>query len=328
MMIHASSKTDEIMSRYRPIAPKPELPIMENPTTPKKIQLSPPTRARKKSKAGISPRTHKRARTHLVKIPYPCQIASLSTKPQLDLSHGFPQFPIPSLGFNGTLEKPLATLSLLQYPSSVPFVARSVLESDGMNPYSQLGEKVMELNSKAGIPQERDMLQKLQLSTSSTVIAPQAVRPIYSSISVGNISECPSITPTTQVSKRQEEVEDEVESEALPAVVSDSNNRVRLANSAYNEMVGQPECPWLDSMVGGSACERISGEVMLDLADSKVPVSLNSFSCRVKIEWGSNGLKNSIIAPCDVSRLSCDTKDYLLTWRFNTREASESNSKA
>ena len=49
--------------------------------------------------------------------------------------------------------------------------------------------------------------------------------------------------------KKSEEVEEEVDSEALPGVISDSNNKVRLANSAYKKMVGQPKCPWLDSMV-------------------------------------------------------------------------------
>ncbi|XVE70204.1 hypothetical protein DITRI_Ditri10aG0054000 [Diplodiscus trichospermus] len=52
-----------------------------------------------------------------------------------------------------------------------------------------------------------------------------------------------------QLLKKQKEIEEEVESKAFPAFISDSNNKVRLANFAFKEMVGQLECPWLDSMI-------------------------------------------------------------------------------
>nr|CAD1832446.1 unnamed protein product [Ananas comosus var. bracteatus] len=44
-------------------------------------------------------------------------------------------------------------------------------------------------------------------------------------------------SPPGPIPAKPEVVEEEVESETLPAVVSDSRNRVRLANSAYKEMV-------------------------------------------------------------------------------------------
>jgi hypothetical protein len=190
-------------------------------------------------------------------------------------------------------------------------------------------QKVIDLNILAEIPEEDDLLQQLQAPPTTgsinNVIAPQPIRPVGSSISVGSINEDRSLTPAVQ--KKPEEVEEEVESEALPAVISDSNNKVRMANSAYKEMVGQPECSWLDSMVASSS-KRISGEVMLHLSDSSVPVSSsNGFSCWVRIEWGSEGKKSSINAFCDVIRLSCESKNYLFTWRFHThtREASQSS---
>lgn len=185
-------------------------------------------------------------------------------------------------------------------------------------------------------PEEKDFLQKLQGgSTSTNVITPQAVRPVGSSITVWSIKEEPDSTPGV-VGKKADEVEKEVESEVLPIVVSDSNNRVRLVNSAYKEMVGQPECSWLDSMVTcdgkhgglGIACKRICGEVVLRIPDSGVPLSSNGFSCLARIEWGTGGEKESVEAICDAMRLYCESKDYLLAWRFRANEASECTSHA
>ncbi|XP_010274490.1 PREDICTED: uncharacterized protein LOC104609803 [Nelumbo nucifera] len=360
----SSSKTDEIMSRYRPIAPKPQIPmhpILESPTAPKNFSShlrARPTVSRKRSRTGISPATNKRTRAHLRGFSSLYHTASLAKNTLLGLSlqgfaHGFLRFPIPTPGFgpSPSMEEPTAkpsnpvTLPLLPCPSPVPVAAQSVPEMDSTNPYcSQNEEKLLDLNSRIEIPEEKDLLQKLQEPPNDllrrmqeppscrSVITPQPVRPIGSSISVVFISENPTPTFNMHTSKRPEEVEEEVESEALPAVVSDSNHKVRLANSAYKEMVGQPECPWLDATydgrLRGSACKRISGEVMLDIPGLKVPVSSNGFSCRVTIEWGSNGKKCSINAPCDVIRLSCESKDYLFTWKFHTSEASKSSFNA
>ncbi|XP_059462041.1 uncharacterized protein LOC132191037 [Corylus avellana] len=191
---------------------------------------------------------------------------------------------------------------------------------------------VIDLNSLAEISEEKDLLRQLQAPPTGSinnVIAPQpqAIRPVGSSISVGSINEDPNPSLTPVVQKKPKEVEEEVESEALLAVISYSNNKVRMANSAYKEMEGQPECSWVDSMVASSS-KRISGEVMLHLSDSSVPVlSSNGFSCWVRIEWGSEGKQSSINALCDVIRLSCESKNYLFTWRFHThtREASQSS---
>ncbi|XP_010274397.1 PREDICTED: uncharacterized protein LOC104609720 [Nelumbo nucifera] len=358
----SSSKTDEIMSRYRPIAPKPHIPIhplLDGPTTLK--NLSPrlptrPSRARKRNRTGISPATLKRAGMHLRGFSSPCHTLSLAKNALLGLSlqslaHGFLSFPTstPSIGIGASLEEAtakashLATLTFLSRPCSVPVAAKSTPEMDGINLCSsQTEEKILDLNTSIDIPEERnllhepppeDPLQKLQEPPNCpSVITPQPVRPIGSSISVGFISEYPSPSCAMRTTKRPEEVEEEVESEALPAIVSDSNNRVRLANSAYKEMVGQPECPWLDATYDGASrgrpCKRIGGEVMLDIPGSNVPIYSNGFSCRVRIEWGTNGKKSSITAPCDVIRLSCNSKNYLFTWRFHTSETSEGSSNA
>lgn len=331
-----TAKTAEIMSRYRPIAPKPDL-VLTNPTSDggggggglsesEKISQSPylrnvwanlqarPTRTRKRGRTSLGPPTLKRSRSvHFFGlVPSPSHLTPAQTLSIHGFGHG-PEAQSPST---------LVTLPLLP----CPIMAQAQAHENG----SQNG--VIDLNRLAEVTEERDFL-KLQspISSSPIVIAPQPVRPVGSSISVGSINEessgSTSSNPTSQVlpKKKREEVESEVESEELPTVVSDSNNKVRLANSAYKEMVGQPECPWLDSMVAVSSCKRIGGEVMLQFSDTEsLPVKSNGFSCWVKIEWGSS----SVHAFCEVMRLSCESKDYLFEWRFHTTEASESGSKA
>ncbi|GLT77382.1 hypothetical protein SLA2020_489760 [Shorea laevis] len=132
------------------------------------------------------------------------------------------------------------------------------------------------MNRVVELAEEKDLLLQLRGPTpSSSVIAPQPIRSVGSSISVRCISKDPGLTLPVQFTKRLEEVEEEVESDTLPAVISDFNNKVRLANSAYKEMIGRPECPWLNYMVttdgkmGRHSCNRISGEIMLHLSDSR-----------------------------------------------------------
>ncbi|CAD6217444.1 unnamed protein product [Miscanthus lutarioriparius] len=169
------------------------------------------------------------------------------------------------------------------------------------------------------VPVERDLLRKL---LEPKVISPRAVRPVCSAIHVGCIHRT-GATCTDAVSKTAVQVEAELEVDALPAVVSDSSNRVRLVNDAYKEMVGQPECPWLDALAATS--RRISGEVALVVAgQSSLPETYGAFTCTAKIEWEDDGKLTSIAVPCDVSRLHCESRDYLFTWRFRTADANAS----
>ncbi|KAE8714388.1 hypothetical protein F3Y22_tig00110198pilonHSYRG00283 [Hibiscus syriacus] len=338
-----TAKTAEIMSRYRPIAPKPEVPanaVDESSAMSQVIRQSPylrnlwprlqdrPSRTRKRGRAALSPPTFKRAKTHVTGLPSPLTSTSSPAKNLFlrGFSHGTQLSDVNNFVVDGggleissTPPASLVTLPLLPCP---PIVSNlSCMESRAGD------DQVIDLNSVAEIPEEKDLLKQLQGDPfSSSVIAPQPIRLVGSTISVGCITENPNLTSPMQVLKKPEEAEEEVESEALPAVVSDSNNKVRLANSAYNEMIGQPECPWLNSMVRGGG-KRICGEVMLRLSDSRVPLESNGFSCWTRIEWGSEGKKKSIKALCDVIRLSCQSNDYLFTWRFHTnnkREASQS----
>lgn len=338
-----TAKTAEIMSRYRPIAPKPEIPT--SPTSESsKIAQSPylrnlwpqlqarPTRTRKRGRAAISVSPPmKRPRSHVV---FGLSSPSHGTSPAKNLSlhgfsHGVPlprQLHLPNMSaVTVNMENPSITVgdsSLVTLPL-LPDTPRT----DPSTPVPP----VIDLNKVADISEENDVVLRLQgpnAATFSPVIAPQPVRPVGSSISVGFINEDPNLAKVAQlITKKPEEVEEEVESDALPAVISDSNNKVRMANSAYKEMVGQPECSWLDTMVSGSsgACKkRICGEVMLNFngpAGGPMMRSTNGFSCWVRIEWGNEAgkKKNSVNAFCDVVRLSCESKDYVFSWRFHTR---------
>ncbi|KAL7245407.1 hypothetical protein ACSBR2_000688 [Camellia fascicularis] len=323
-----TSKTAAIMSRYRPIAPRPDTPIDpisdDTSSLSQKIKNSPylrkvwpnlqarPTRTRKRGRTSLAPPAIKRPKTqHLFTLSPPPP----PPPPHSSSMHGFSSH---ALQFN-TL--PQSSSSLVTLPLLPEIDLNRVVDD---------------------VPEEKDFLQQFQPGGGPIrVITPQPVRPVGSSITVGSINKDADLNLGARVRKKREEVEEEVESEALPAVVSDSNNKVRLANSAYKEMVGQPECSWLDSMVvacegrlGGSACKRICGEVVLRFSEtSSVPISSspNGFSCSAKIEWGSNGKKNSssVHAFCDVMRLCCESKDYHFAWRFHTtREASQSGSNA
>ncbi|XP_050228906.1 uncharacterized protein LOC126678077 [Mercurialis annua] len=342
-----TEKTAEIMSRYRPIAPKPEgsaNSLGDTPSMSQKIRQSPylrnlwpqlqarPTRTRKRGRAALSPPIMKRPRTtHILGVSSTGHVISPARHLSLQgFAHGLSQLSVP--GFVGvntnnldTAPSDLVTLSLL--PCQSP-------EISCMEPRREI---LIDLNTVAEIPEEKDLLQQLQNTPTSNVISPRPIRPVGSTISVGCITETLNSTQPIQLSKKPEEVEEDIESDALPIVVCDSNYKVRLANSAYTEMVGQPECSWLDSMVtgdnrfGGSSCKRICGEVILHLADSKVPPSSsNKFCCWVNIEWGHEGKKKALTAFCDVIRLSCQSKDYLFAWRLHTqsKECFESNTNA
>ncbi|QCD99040.1 hypothetical protein DEO72_LG7g319 [Vigna unguiculata] len=346
------AKTAEIMSRYRPIAPKPE--TTPNPMTEGSSSLpkqSPylrnlwpqlqarPTRTRKRGRTPFTllPSTLKRQRTHILGYcsPPPCHVTSSPAK-NLSLQ-GFPTPPLPlphpnhGLGVlnrgmqnNNLITPGLVTLPLLPCSPGGPAPNLDSITTT-MKP---CGGGMIDLNTKLSVPEEIDLLQQLQKPVSNNVIQPHAVRPIGSSITVVCMREDTTLPPVARTPKGSREVEDQAESEALPVVISDSQHRVRMANSAYKEMVGEPVCPWLDATVtaGGSGnmqCKRISGEVALNLCGSNIPTSANGFSCWVRIEWPSEQKKCCVNAFSEVMKLTCESRDYLFTWRFHTRRTRE-----
>ncbi|CAN4122546.1 unnamed protein product [Withania somnifera] len=336
----STSKTAEIMARYRPIAPKPEAstsPGSEDNSggLPPNIQKSPflrnvwpqlqarPTRTRKRGRTALGPLSMKKARANYFpagQFPTYHQVmtASPSYRPNV-----VPQYTlIPNLvplkcGLGTPVTTPSNSVTLPLLSCTTTTLPMLVETSSGEESVG------IDLNLAADVPEELDFMPQLQGPKGPSVITPQPVRPVGSSISIGCINEeAPDDGGRNKKSmKKPEEVEEEVEAEALPAVVSDSKNKVRLTNSAYKEMVGQPECRWLDYMAG-NACKRIGGEVMLEFVNScSVPMSSNGFTCWVKIEWGAaQGKKNSVKAFCSAVKLACQTKDYVFEWRFHTTE--------
>ncbi|GER31100.1 2-oxoglutarate dehydrogenase E1 component [Striga asiatica] len=276
------------MSRYRPIAPKPDTP---NPNSAADgDQKSPylrtvwahlqsrPTRTRKRGRAAaFSPASVKRSRACLVHpLAYHNLAANLKFVPVgccLD-----------------------SAVTLLADSVELPLLRRK--------------EKEIDLNlTAAAEEEERD------IPVGPVVVSPKPIRPVGSSVVVESISGDPR---RFAAAKGADAVEEMVEAERAPAIVSDSRDRVRMCNAAYRELVGQPECGWLDCTGGGGACRRIGGGIWLRFAGSEVEKCEHGFSGRVRIEWESGeGVKNKCVrAFCEGLKLECMAKDYQFMWRF------------
>ncbi|KAK1405631.1 NADH-ubiquinone oxidoreductase-related-like protein [Heracleum sosnowskyi] len=307
-----SSKTAEILARYRPIAPKPpDNDLTDNNTNtnsnpsgmPEKIRDSGyvrsvwphhearPTQSRKRGRALLGPRRSKH-------------------------SYAFSPYVSPK-SLSAFLASPNVVLP--NYTMAASTVQATV--------------KDLDLNMH--VPVEKDLLKQLQAKEvqvqSGGVVAPRPVKLVSSAITV-HPQTVSNQEVAVQSRSKAKEIEDEVESEALPAVISDSKNKVRLANSAYNKLVGQPECCWLDSIArgtggdgcGGKAvtCHKICGEVRLQLPDTGVEEFVstsNGFFCLVVIEWGNSECKSSITTIGEAVRLFCESRDYMFAWRFHTQ---------
>ncbi|XP_076919351.1 uncharacterized protein LOC143580118 [Bidens hawaiensis] len=322
-----TAKTAEIMARYRPIAPKPagssgggggstgvddgsgsgsgsgsSLPSM-SPTIRQSPYLrniwphlqSRPTRTRKRGRTSLGPppTSFKRPRTLLQGLSPPFHVTS----------------------------SPARTLAIQSFAptTTATFVTLPLLQPHHM----QTHPDAIDLNKTVEIPEEKDLLAQLQKPPAAAVISPKPIRLIPSTLSIKAIK--PNNIPVSEVSmmRTSEDIERELESLAVPAFVSDSNNQVRLVNSSYQAMLGQPECGWVQSMA--ATCNSICGNVVIkfmDLEDEEVMKA--GFSCLARVEWGTNGKKNvSVNAFCEVVKLACESKDYKFAWRFHTRQASE-----
>ncbi|TVU38187.1 hypothetical protein EJB05_11543, partial [Eragrostis curvula] len=309
-------KANEILARFRPIAPKPAMAVSPAQAVAEGVaatnrvlcQLqSRPCRARKRGRQGLaapaaSPTTSPAAKRKRAAAPYP---------------------PLPCAA---TTEAVATAPTRAHVSVAVPAGGGACVPIAPRPPAAAISDDVAEEEEVRDVPVERDLLRKL---LEPKVISPRAVRPVGSTIRVESIHlrATDADAAAAVVSKTAAEVEAELEADALPAVVSDSSNRVRLVNDAYKEMVGQPECPWLRAVAAAS--RRISGEVVLAVAvdpdqASSLPDSHGFFACTARIEWERGGKCTSVSAPCDVSRLQCESRDYLYTWRFRTSDADAS----
>ncbi|CAN6205909.1 unnamed protein product [Urochloa humidicola] len=315
-------KANEILARFRPIAPRPALAAAAAAASPAAAEgvvaanrvlcqlQSRPCRARKRGRPTVVPVSPKS-----------------SSPPQPAAKRKRAAAPYPPLRCAAATDAVVATATRAVHvsvavPGSACLPLASLPPATVVSDDLQVKVAAAAEEEERDVPVERDLLRKL---LEPKVISPRAVRPVCSTIHVERIHRTGTTTTraATVVSKTAAEVEAELEADALPSVVSDSSNRVRLVNDAYKEMVGQPECPWLDAVAAAS--RRISGEVVLVVADpAPLPELHGVFTCTARIEWEYGGKCTSILVPCDVSRLQCDSRDYLFTWRFRTADADAS----
>lgn len=303
-------KANEILARFRPIAPKPSSSLAAQAAVAEGVvgatnrvlcQLqSRPCRARKRGRPGL--------------VPPPSPTAAAKRKRAAA--------PYPPLRCAAAPTDAVATATRADAHVSVVVPAASAAACVPVTVGSEGFVAAAKVDELRDVPVERDLLRKL---LEPTVISPRAVRPVGSTIRVESITRRTTDPTAPAVSKKQTagDVEAELEADALPAVVSDSCSRVRLVNEAYKEMVGQPECPWLRAVAAAS--RRISGEVVLAVADAEQAALPEShgvpLACTAKIEWECDGKCTSVSVPCDVTRLQCESRDYLYIWRFRTSDA-------
>ncbi|GER40216.1 hypothetical protein STAS_16873 [Striga asiatica] len=304
---HGPDRTAQIMSRYRPIAPRPDS-LKPNSATDdggaaaaadhSGIRKSPylrtvwahlqarPTRTRKRGRAAsFSPPSLKRARTCLQGL-IPPMAGNLAA------SWNF-------VPINCCLDTAVTTLA---ESVELPLLRDSPLIPAAVEDKEK--EKEIDLNLSMA-SEEPDLKVR-----PAGVISPRPVRPVGSTVVVEGIS---SEIRRLPAAMGAEEVEEIVEAEVLPAIVSDSSNKVRMCNAAYKELVGQPECGWLERAGGGGACRRIGGGIWLRC---NVERWLHGFSGWVRIEWERDGLKRCVRASCEALKLECAAKDYQFLWRF------------
>uniref|UniRef100_A0A7N0SXK0 Uncharacterized protein n=1 Tax=Kalanchoe fedtschenkoi TaxID=63787 RepID=A0A7N0SXK0_KALFE len=368
----SAAKTAEIMSRYRPIAPKP----MEGGAVAvqggdgcggggsgggsvagmsEKIRQSPylrnlwpklqarPTRTRKRGRmigVSVTPSAFKRTSPPQAVASRGAAAAFLGLAPPLQYYAVKSGWFGPGFVASGAVERAAsAPAAAAERLVTLPLLPSSRASSSS----PERSKGIIDLNSMVeATPEEKGLTLQLRgpsesSACSGSVISPRPIRPVGSCIiviSVNTVNEVNAHTPASFTSvngvnaakiyaslKNPNEVEAEIEAEVLPAIVTDSKNRVRLTNSAYNEMVGQPECMWLGSMGGGG---RIGGEVVIKTAGAVSAASdclTGGFKAQVRIEWGSGGgrrRKAAVDACCDVERLRCVSKDYVFAWRFGT----------
>ncbi|KAL2642979.1 hypothetical protein R1flu_010566 [Riccia fluitans] len=152
-----------------------------------------------------------------------------------------------------------------------------------------------------------------------TVIAPQPIRPVGSTLTVSTITRNNLVA--SPVTDSLECVKEQLEASAMPAIITDYRDRVRFVNSAYKQMVGQPECPWL-STVGKKTVRdnaqhsRLTGEVVLTCKENLEQLAA-AFSCRLLVQWGNQGKENTMTVPCEVTRLQNDRVGPMYVWKLD-----------
>lgn len=360
----SAAKTAEIMSRYRPIAPKPmdtgggdgggcgdNSNYVDGMMMSEKIQQSPylrnlwpklqarPTRTRKRGRTtigvSVSPTTTFKRTSGSSPVLFPPPPPHYYAVGNGWFGRGFIAAGAEKIiSHSPTTPIKAATAA----PVTLPLLPSSPASSGGRN--FEKSEAKIDLKSMVEMTAEEEEEKELTLQlrapespcsgagssvNSNNVISPRPIRPVGSCITVSSLT--PVVNAITNNFKlrrgSKEAVEAEIEADEAPAIVTDSKNRVRLTNSAYNEMVGQAKCMWLGA--------RIAGEVLINFNTNTIATTTSGldFKGLAKIEWGPSTSssfhkgtcnqqkqKTAIDASCIVESLSCVSNDYVLAWRF------------
>ncbi|KAL6647935.1 hypothetical protein ACP70R_015372 [Stipagrostis hirtigluma subsp. patula] len=295
--MEAVAKTNEIMSRFRPIAPKPALP--------------PPPPTGSSTASSVLRRARKRGRQQDHYLP-PASPAPKRQRGAAVPTATWGRYMPELLMFPRSDEEHLLRLTPAGYLAAPPWAPPSPAAT-------------------WFVPTERDLISRLQ---APRVIAPRPMRPLRTTICIDSSNIVAGGAGSTAMAvsrKTAREVEAELErAGAPPAVVSGRDGRVRLANDAYKAMVGQPVCPWLDAVPGAGASRRINGEVVLSVrpfgaaaAASRPPDAVGgAFPCTARISWERDGAVASLTAPCAVERLDGAAGEYRFIWMFDSSRAS------
>ncbi|BBN02724.1 hypothetical protein MPTK1_2g17570 [Marchantia polymorpha subsp. ruderalis] len=158
-----------------------------------------------------------------------------------------------------------------------------------------------------------------------TVIAPQPIRPVGSTLTVLNITRISAAA--IPLVENLEYVKEQLESISMPAIITDYRDRVRYMNAAYKQMVGQPECPWLSTLKKtpreNAQQNRLTGEVVLSCKENLGQLSA-AFSCRVLGEWNCKGEREPVRMnlPTEVNRLEHDRAGPMYVWKLDVANGS------
>ncbi|XP_077229779.1 uncharacterized protein LOC143862602 [Tasmannia lanceolata] len=136
-----------------------------------------------------------------------------------------------------------------------------------------------------------------------SVHVPRPVRPAWSCVTVECVMDtCEMDTCGDEwgMGSTEEEVKMSLEEDTCPGFISDGWDRVRWTNEAYRKMVGQSE-----------------GETVGLNIKEKMPETLQTFSCRVRLQYTCQKERNSLTVPCDVWRMGGGA----YTWRLDVKAA-------
>ncbi|KAL6957292.1 hypothetical protein U1Q18_051601 [Sarracenia purpurea var. burkii] len=137
------------------------------------------------------------------------------------------------------------------------------------------------------------------------VVIPQPVRVLGSIVTVECVMETGG-EGYGGVGCKDEEWKESLEKDTCPGFISDGYNRVGWTNGAYRKMVGQK---------GGAGA---GGAVVVWLVmKDRVPITYGAFTCRVRVQYTCGKERNSLTLPCDVWKMDGDG----FAWRLDVKAA-------